>query len=676
MEFESAIFSPAPKSLGRLVYLVEGNPVKEILFEPTSGFKNEDLEIKAEKQTKNGNGRLQLYLHPKRELSIRKFELELEWAYQQEDKLFCNGYQSWTDSKEFRIWEKMENIAAFLHELTSRSGDYTFYPYCGQKGFLHGYTYTYIRNKSNSLAFYGSLNERCGYTIFQHIVPEKKLLIIKDIVSLRYTEPSLILDLFAGFGSEKDIFDHYWRSHSFSSTINKPITGWTSWYLHYTKITPEIIYSNLETYSRLNIPIDVFQIDDGYQKATGDWIHTNSKFPEGMKPIADAIHQKGYKAGLWLAPLICEKNSFIVNEHPDWIFSPDSEHLQKAGYNPLWSGWYYALNFYKPEVKDYLKEVFDTVLNQWGFDLVKLDFLFAPALVPYQNKSRGQIMCEAMDLLRELCGDKLILGCGVPLGPAFGKVDYCRIGNDISPGWETKWMRNLRVRERISTNSSLNNTISRRHINSNGFFNDPDVFIFRKEKNHLSAAQRKTLLTLNYLFGGLVFTSDDISTYDDAQLSFYRKSFPHVCKEELEVNNENQFFTIRFKYKGLEYLAFSNLTKDWRDAQVEDGMYFNAEMTIFKGVKTIRIQKYETKVFVKIRPELGAFAGSNLHIFPGVEMTKFEMVDGGLQVELDRKAIKKGTFFVFGSDQEKISVNGKEYQVKEEMGARLARIEL
>ncbi len=35
-------------------------------------------------------------------------------------------------------------------------------------------------------------------------------------------------------------------------------------------------------------------------------------------------------------------------------------------------------------------------------------------------------------IVRECCGDKLILGCGVPLMPAFGKVDYCRIGSDIS----------------------------------------------------------------------------------------------------------------------------------------------------------------------------------------------------------------------------------------------------
>ncbi|MBX7182514.1 MAG: alpha-galactosidase [Bacteroidia bacterium] len=675
MDFQTFFFSPAIRSLARMVYSLEGASPQEVVFEPTSGFSNNDLEIKATKSTKSGNGRLTLQLIPKTKVTIRKLELEMEWKYQTNDKIYCNGYQSWTDSREFRIWEKMENVAGFLHELTSRSGDYTFYPYSGQKGHLHGYTYTYIRNQSNALAMYGSLNERCGYTIFQHLVPENKFLIKKDINGISFTEPSLVLDLFAGFGNEKEVFNHYWQSHGFLSNSNKPITGWTSWYLHYTKINPEIIYSNLENFSRLKIPIDVFQIDDGYQKATGDWINTNSKFPDGMKPIADAIHRKGYKAGLWLAPLICEKDSFIFKEHPDWIFSPDGEHLQRAGYNPLWSGWYYALNFYKPEVKAYLKQVFDTVLNTWGFDLVKLDFLFAPALVPYQNKSRGQMMCEAMDLLRELCGDKLILGCGVPLGPAFGKVDYCRIGNDISPGWETKWMKNLKVRERISTNSSLNSTISRRNMNGNAFFNDPDVFIWRKEKNHLSDNQRKTLLVLNYLFGGLVFTSDDLSKYSEAQLSFYRKTFPHLQKDNMEVVNDLQFFTIRFSIHQRNYLVYSNFTKDTKQVVLPQAMFFESDLKFIPGGKELEIQAYETRVLMEVKQELGSFIGSDMHIFPGAELKKWEFVSGEVVVELDEKSIGKGSLFVFGGERDRLKINGKEYPVYDAGGIRLAGLE-
>ena len=64
--------------------------------------------------------------------------------------------------------------------------------------------------------------------------------------------------------------------------------------------------------------------------------------------------------------------------------------------------------------------------------MVKLDFLYSEAMQPRNGKSRGQIMCEAMDFLRECVGEeKLILGCGVPLGPSFGVVDACRISCDV-----------------------------------------------------------------------------------------------------------------------------------------------------------------------------------------------------------------------------------------------------
>ena|GEM_PF-3606543 len=54
-----------------------------------------------------------------------------------------------------------------------------------------------------------------------------------------------------------------------------------------------------------------------------------------------------------------------------------------------WSG-FYALIFYNPEVQEYIKNVFSVILNEWGYDMVKLDFLYAVCLLPRKNKTRGQ----------------------------------------------------------------------------------------------------------------------------------------------------------------------------------------------------------------------------------------------------------------------------------------------
>ena len=499
---------------------------------------------------------------------------------------------------------------------------------------------------------------------------------IKDIATLEYSEPALLIDLFASTDREERVFEHYWRSWEILSRRREPITGWTSWYLHYGHITPEIIYQNLEHFHTQNIPIDVFQIDDGYQKATGDWLNTNSKFPDGMKAIAEAIHLKGFKAGLWLAPLVCVKDSFIFGEHPDWIFNPDGEHPQQAGYNPLWGGWYYALDFYNPEVKAYLKKVFDTVLYDWGFDMVKLDFLFAPALTPKGNKSRGQVMCEAMDLLRELCGDKFVLGCGVPLGPAFGKVDYCRIGNDISLNWETKWMKNLHIRERISTESTLNNSIARRHQNGKVFFNDPDVFILREQKNQLSPKQRKTLFIINHLFGGLVFTSDDISRYDSQTLNLYRKAFPHRTKEIQEVKNRYPLFVFQFSIPSKEYVGFSNFSKKAIQTDLEPGLYFEDDTIVKHESGKIELGAFQTRIFLKIRIKPGYFIGSTLHIFPGCEVEDWAINGSTINYKLHKNNAAKGTIYIGGGKEDFLLVNGVKIPVLEAGGERFGMVEV
>lgn len=145
--------------------------------------------------------------------------------------------------------------------------------------------------------------------------------------------------------------------------------------------------------------------------------------------------------------------------------------------------------------------------------MVKLDFLYACCIIPYNNKSRGEIMCDAMELLRSLCGDKLILGCGVPLAPAFGKVDFCRIGADMALSWNKKPFS----REDVSTKHALLNTIFRRQLDGRAFLNDPDVFLLRDNNIKMPFSQRKLIAKTASLFGNLLFVSDDVSTYNNEQ---------------------------------------------------------------------------------------------------------------------------------------------------------------
>lgn len=213
-------------------------------------------------------------------------------------------------------------------------------------------------------------------------------------------------------------------------------------------------------------------------------------------------------------------------------------------------------------VRDYLRAVFDVVLNEWGYDMVKLDFLYAACMTPRNNKSRGQLMWEAMTFVRECAQDKYILGCGVPLASSFGLVDFCRIGCDVGLDWNDRPYMRMLHRERISTLHSIKNSIGRRHLNGRAFVNDPDVFLLRESNIALSLTQKKTLALTNWLFGGLLFTSDDLSEYNDQQRNLY-DMMSQIKPKITHVESKDDVIKVHTESDGHYLMNLSS--KKWKD---------------------------------------------------------------------------------------------------------------
>ena len=125
--------------------------------------------------------------------------------------------------------------------------------------------------------------------------------------------------IFCAEGAENELWEDYLNYFTGGRKRLEKRSGWTSWYNYYTRITEPLILQNLEALKAARIPLDIFQIDDGYQAAVGDWLHVNHKFPHGMASLAAEIRQAGYQPGIWLAPFIYERKSRIYREHKDWL---------------------------------------------------------------------------------------------------------------------------------------------------------------------------------------------------------------------------------------------------------------------------------------------------------------------------------------------------------------------
>ncbi len=466
--------------------------------------------------------RMQLFLFPLIKMKMTEIRCDLKHQLKKEDRLFFNGYQSWTDSHELSVSDKMPSISPWLKSLVKhyqldRYGDSVIRPFSRKRGHFHGFSFTTVDTAEHCL-FLGSLNEKNGFTILEYRHDLGLWTIFKDMEGCALEDKACVLDLVCLEGYKNDVYDTYFDLLGIVKPRIKHATGWTSWYNYYQHISQDIIEKNLHAFDDHN-KVDIFQIDDGYQTAVGDWLSIDqTKFNQGMKPIAEKIHAKGMKAGLWLAPFVAEKNSVLLKEHPNWFIKGPQGILCSGGSN--WGG-FYALDLELPEVKSYLIKVFDVVLNDWGFDMVKLDFLYAACMIPRNNKSRGQLMAEAMMFIRKCVGDKIILACGVPLASSFGLVDFCRIGCDVGLDWNDHYYMRFLHRERISTQQAIGNSIGRRHLDGRAFTNDPDVFLLRDTNIKLTTTQKKTLALANWLFGSLLFTSDDLSTYSLAQRESY-----------------------------------------------------------------------------------------------------------------------------------------------------------
>ncbi|MET9830908.1 glycoside hydrolase family 36 protein [Streptomyces sp. NPDC006385] len=210
-------------------------------------------------------------------------------------------------------------------------------------------------------------------------------------------------------------------------------TVWCSWYEYFTDVTEDDIHENLRAMETLDLPIDVVQIDDGYQKALGDWLTLSGRF-RSRAGVADAIRARGRRAGIWTAPFLVDPASDLATEHPEWLVRDTEGGFAHAGRN--WGHDLRVLDTTHPEAAAYLTEVFRT-LRAEGYDYFKVDFLYAGALDGVRHDTDVDALAAyraGIGLIREAIGaDAYLLGCGAPLLASIGLFDAMRVSPDTAP---------------------------------------------------------------------------------------------------------------------------------------------------------------------------------------------------------------------------------------------------
>jgi len=314
-------------------------------------------------------------------------------------------------------------------------------------------------------------------------------------------------------------------------------TGWCSWYQFFQQVSAVDLRGNLKNWNEIrdDLPIQIFQIDDGFETHVGDWFDFRPTFTDGLSTLAQEINAYGFTPGLWLAPFILERKSNLARRHPDWLLRGMYNQPVNAGF--IWNQFTTALDLTHPDALTYTEEVIYTAVHDWGYPYLKLDFLYAAALPGnYQDKTqtRAQVLRKGLEHLRAAAGeDAFMLGCGCPLGSAIGIVNAMRIGADVSERWRPHYYGTeifLHAEPDMpSVRNAIQNALTRSPFHRKWWYNDPDCLLLRPT-TALTLAEIRSSAAVIALTDGMLILSDDMKLVPEDRLKIAKSIIPPIGK--------------------------------------------------------------------------------------------------------------------------------------------------
>ncbi|MEY9988836.1 hypothetical protein ABIE67_000868 [Streptomyces sp. V4I8] len=316
----------------------------------------------------------------------------------------------------------------------------------------------------------------------------------------------------------------------------KPYMGWTSWTMQSSKypgLNPKGDYSylseanvirqtdamaaKLKKYGYEYINIDAgWWMDWAWKSRFDEYGRQQAdpeRFPSGMKAVADRIHAKGLKAGIYL-PVGLEKGAYNDGKNPIWnaegCTTGDIVHDDLRTTN----GWdsAYKIDFSDPCAQKYIDSQAQ-LFADWGYDFLKLD-----GVGPGSFKS-GDNYNNVADVA---AWQKAIRTAGRPIHLELSwSLDYGHVEDwkKYSNGWridtDVECYCNTLVTWENSVDDRWDDAPAWTGHAGPGGWNDLDSLnVGNGEMDGLTKAERQSYATLWAIAKSPLFTGDDLTELD------------------------------------------------------------------------------------------------------------------------------------------------------------------
>jgi alpha-galactosidase len=262
------------------------------------------------------------------------------------------------------------------------------------------------------------------------------------------------------------------QTQKFKSYLSTPAMGWNSWNTFFEGISEAKIMEVADAFISNGLKDAGYMylnIDDGWaleRGSDGIIIPDPKKFPHGMKYVADYVHSKGLKFGIYTAPgeKTCAK--FVG-----------------------------SLGFEQKDVETYAA---------WGVDYIKLDGCGA--------KESREVICKKWREALDKVTRPIVLSVHLGYDDVTFFTNYAnlwRTTNDVYPAWDLPLDQNVNWKP-LSIAPTIDMQQGLEEAQSPGTFNDPDML--QVGNGALNFEENKTHFSMWAMLGAPLLLGNDVRT--------------------------------------------------------------------------------------------------------------------------------------------------------------------